>query len=110
MSELAASSPAGASRKLAQFSANARFDDLPDGVMADIERSVLDWLGSAMAGAVEIPARRVQQVVAGMGKSDEATVFCAGRAAAGSAALANGVASHILELDDVHKSSTMHPA
>lgn len=110
MPELATSSREGASRKLAQVSASARFEDLPDGVIADVERSVLDWLGSAMAGAVEIPARRMQQVIAGMGKSEEATVFCAGRAAAGSAALANGAASHILELDDVHKSSTLHPA
>ena len=34
----------------------------------------------------------------------------AGRAAAANAALANGVASHILELDDVHKGSTLHAA
>jgi 2-methylcitrate dehydratase PrpD len=110
MPELATSSRDGASWKLAQVSASARFEDLPDDVVADVERSVLDWLGSAMAGAVEEPARRMQQVVAGMGKSEEATVFCAGRAAAGSAALANGVAAHTLELDDVHKSSTLHPA
>src|ERR1700678_2001528 len=109
MSESATSLPEGASRKLAQVSASARFEDLPDGVIADVERSVLDWLGSAMAGAVEIPARGMQQVIAGMGKSEQATVFCAGRAAAGCAALANGTASHILELDDVHKSSTLHP-
>jgi len=110
MPELATSSREGPSWKLAQVSASARFEDLPDDVVADVERSVLDWLGSAMAGAVEEPARRMQQVIAGMGKSEEATVFCAGRAAAGSAALANGVASHTLELDDVHKSSTLHPA
>ena len=108
-SELATSSPPGASRKLAQVLASTRFEDLPDGVIADVQRSVLDWLGSAMAGAVETPARSMQRVVAGMGKSEEATVFCAGRAAAGSAALANGTASHILELDDVHKGSTLHP-
>lgn len=110
ISESATSSTAGASRKLAQVSANARFEDLPDRVIADVERAVLDWLGSAMAGAVEIPARKMQQVIAGTGRSEEATVFCAGRAAAGRAALANGVASHILELDDVHRSSTLHPA
>src|SRR6185295_16403667 len=34
----------------------------------------------------------------------------AGRASAAGAALANGVASHILELDDVHKGSTLHAA
>src|SRR6185369_12376766 len=36
--------------------------------------------------------------------------FASGRSSAAGAALANGVASHILELDDVHKGSTLHPA
>src|SRR3954471_10699626 len=49
-----------------------------------------------------------RQVVAGLGRSSESTVFGAGRSSAAGAALANGVASHILELDDVHKGSTMH--
>ena len=51
-----------------------------------------------------------QRVVAGLGASDDATVFSAGRSSAAGAALANGVASHILELDDVHKGSTLHAA
>ena len=37
-------------------------------------------------------------------------MFSAGRASAAAAAFANGVASHILELDDVHKGSTLHAA
>jgi 2-methylcitrate dehydratase PrpD len=95
---------------LAEFAARARFADLPPDVIHDTRRAVLDWLGSALAGALEPPARIAQRVVAGFGRSEEATVFGAGRAAAAGAALANGVASHILELDDVHKGSTLHPA
>ena len=37
-------------------------------------------------------------------------MFAAGRASAPAAAFANGVASHILELDDIHKGSTVHAA
>jgi 2-methylcitrate dehydratase PrpD len=37
-------------------------------------------------------------------------MFSAGRASAAAAAFANGVATHILELDDVHKGSTLHAA
>jgi 2-methylcitrate dehydratase PrpD len=98
------------SRQLAGFAARARFADLPPKVVVDTRRAVLDWLGSALAGAGEPPARMAQRVVSRLGRSDEATVFGAGRAAAANAALANGVASHILELDDVHKGSTLHPA
>ena len=51
-----------------------------------------------------------QRVAHTLGTSNESTMFGAGRASAGAAALANGVASHILELDDVHKGSTLHAA
>jgi 2-methylcitrate dehydratase PrpD len=98
------------SLRLADAMARASFDDLPPRVIADTQRSVLDWLGSALAGSVEPPARMVQQVVRGFGTCDEATVFGSGHSSAAGAALANGVASHILEFDDVHKGSTLHPA
>src|SRR5262249_39807991 len=98
------------SRILADAMAGKTFTDLPPQVIADTKRSVLDWLGSAMAGALESPARMAQQVVAALGESDQATVFAAGRSSAAGAALANGVASHILEFDDVHKGSTLHGA
>jgi 2-methylcitrate dehydratase PrpD len=99
-----------ASRELADFLASTTYADLPSQVVADAQRSILDWLGSAMAGALEPPARKAQRAAARFGKSDEATVFAGGRSSAAGAALANGVASHILELDDIHKGSTVHAA
>src|SRR5438105_1065576 len=96
------------SRELAHVLASTSFSDLPAPVITEAQRAILDWLGNAMAGALEGPARMTQRVVARLGTSDEAIVFAAGRSSAAGAALANGVASHILELDDVHKGSTMH--
>jgi 2-methylcitrate dehydratase PrpD len=98
------------SRKLAEVLSATSFTDLPKQAVTDTHRAVLDWLGSAMAGAFEPPARMAQKVVAGFGQSDDATVFGAGRSSAFGAALANGVSSHMLELDDLHKGSTLHPA
>jgi len=97
-------------RQLADMLSATSIADLPAPVLEATHRSILDWVGSAIAGAVEPPARACQQVVAGLGASREATVFAAGRASAAGAALANGVASHILELDDIHKGSTIHAA
>jgi len=101
---------ASVTRELAAVLAAITYADLPSQTLEDTNRSVLDWLGSALAGAVEEPARLMQGVVARMGASNEATVFAAGRASAAAAAMANGVASHILELDDLHKGSTLHAA
>jgi len=92
-------------RKLAEFIADARFEEIP---VEDTRRAVLDWLGSALAGSIEAPAKIVQCL--NFGASEEATVFSSRRASAAVAALRNGVASHILEFDDVHKGSTLHAA
>src|SRR4051812_25367634 len=97
-------------RLLAETLAGARFDDLSPETVEHARRAVIDWLGSALAGAVEPAARMTQKIVAELGVSNDATVFAGGRSSAAGAALANGVATHILELDDVHKGSTLHGA
>jgi 2-methylcitrate dehydratase PrpD len=99
-----------ATRLLGELLASVRDDDLPADVIDHARRAVTDWLGSALAGSIEKPARLAQRVAAGLGASSEATMFSAGRASAPAAAFANGVASHILELDDIHRGSTVHAA
>ena len=98
------------SRELATVLSSTSYSDLGEDVVNDTHRAVLDWLGSALSGALEPPARVTQRVVAALGASTEATVFAGRRSSAAGAALANGVASHILELDDIHKASTVHAA
>jgi 2-methylcitrate dehydratase PrpD len=95
---------------LAQTLTSTNFADFPAGVVVDARRAILDWLGCALSGALEPPAQKTHCVVKRFGTSNDATVFAAGRSSAAAAALANGVASHILELDDVHRGSTLHPA
>ncbi len=51
-----------------------------------------------MAGSLEPPARMAREAVSSMGR------------AAAPVAFTRGVASHILELDDIHKTSTVHAA
>src|SRR5687768_15666227 len=96
------------SRELATVLAATRFADLDAVAVEHTERAVLDWLGSALAGSTEVPAAIAHTVARGFGDSSEATIFAGGRASAAAAAFANGVAAHILELDDIHKTSTVH--
>jgi len=97
-------------RELATALASARFQDLDAATIDHTERAVLDWLGSALAGSFEPPAQMAHAVARGFGSSTESTMFAGGRASAPAAAFANGVAAHILELDDIHKTSTVHGA
>ena len=97
-------------RELAVALASARFTDLDSTTIAHTGRAVLDWLGSALAGSIEPPARMAHTLARSFGASSESTLFAGGRASAPVAAFANGVAAHILELDDIHKTSTVHGA
>jgi 2-methylcitrate dehydratase PrpD len=106
----AADSSSAVTRPLAQVLATTRYEDLPADVVEHARRAVTDWFGSALAGSIEKPARLAQKVAAGFGASSDATMFSAGRGSAPAAAFANGVASHILELDDIHRGSTIHAA
>ncbi len=105
-----ASSEPGPTQRLADFAAVTEYDDLPVPVIEEAKRAILDWFGSMLAGALEPPARIAHEVATLLGTSDDATLFPHGRSSAAGAAFGNGVASHILEFDDVHKGSTMHAA
>src|SRR5688572_5611321 len=95
-------------RDLAAALAATRITDLDASTLDHTERAVLDWLGSALAGSIEPPAVMAHALARGFGHSSEATMFAGGRSSAAGAAFANGVAAHILELDDIHKTSTVH--
>lgn len=71
-------------------------------------RCVLDWLGAGFAGC-SLPAGAVAaRLAARLGGPAEATVLAGGKVACTGAALANGVASHAVEMDDLHRASVMH--
>src|SRR4051812_48902123 len=98
------------SQTLASFLTGQNWPSLPESTKDPTTIAVIDWAGSALAGSPEPPAAMARAVVAGLGCSDEATIFLGDRSSSAGAALANGVASHILELDDIHKGSTIHGA
>ena len=82
----------------------------PDATIAMAERCVLDWLGAGIAGA-DLPAAEIVAGIARhLGGPAESTLLAGGRVAATGAALANGVASHAVEMDDLHRASVMHLA
>ncbi|WP_273825919.1 MmgE/PrpD family protein [Pseudomonas asplenii] len=97
---------------LAEFLAGLRYEQVPEAVLARSEELFLDWLGSALAsqGAHPIPlfeayARRMGPAhgLAGILVSGE-------RSSAYFAALVNAASSHLVEQDDLHNSSVLHPA
>ena len=97
-----------ATQALAQLIAEAR---VPVEVRRQARRYVVDWLGSTLAGGGEPELGAVRTVVTALGGRPAATALCAGeRTTAPLAALVNGAAAHVIELDDLDRDSITHPA
>jgi 2-methylcitrate dehydratase PrpD len=80
---------------------------------ADLERlrhCLLDWLGATIAGTASPVAQAVRTIVVRGGGDASTVVGTALRCAPRDAALANGVAAHALELDDVARWMGGHPS
>ncbi|MEH6941725.1 MmgE/PrpD family protein [Bacillus sp. JJ722] len=96
-------------REFAKFIVNHHFDQLSEEVISLTKLSILDWLGSAIAGGKEKPAKIVSDALTQFDASVQATNFTnLTKTSAYHAAHINGAASHILEVDDVHKGSILH--
>ena len=96
--------------QISAFLAATKSTDLPPSVVDDAKYYTLDWLGSAIAGAVTEPGwMLLAHAASQMGQG--ATVIGLGEERnADLAALTNGGLSHIVEMDDLHRASVVHPA
>lgn len=101
----------GASKILSEFLAGVRYEDLPQVVISRAENSFLDWFGCALAGRGARPIRILEQFAATMGPPNGPSEILISRKRTSPyfAALLNGAASHIVEMDDVHNGATLHP-
>src|ERR1700677_987416 len=107
---LNAETSAGATQRLAEFSAALTFDDLPREVVSKAKLCVLDTLGCCIFGASLEPLRKLTDMAASEGCAGRATVFGnALRTSPGLAALVNGTSAHAFQLDEIHLESTLHP-
>lgn len=99
------------SERLAHFITGITIDTLPADVLELARLSFLDWLGSVIAGGTTRPIQMLVQVAKGLGGKPQATVIPDGsRTSCHLASLVNAASSHVVEMDDLHKPSVLHPA
>lgn len=96
------------SKKLAEYTTKVKYEDLPDEVIEFTKLCILDWFGSAIAGKDEKPIQSILELVQEWGGNEQATLITGGKSSIGNACLVNASASHIVELDDIHKASIIH--
>lgn len=97
--------------RLTHFALSTRFDDLPEPVMAEAKRRLLDAFACAV-GALEEPASTIARKVAGTMRGEPgAALFGGGRSSADWAAFANGVHIRYLDCNDTYLSlEPAHPS
>jgi 2-methylcitrate dehydratase PrpD len=97
-------------RALAEFAAQLTYEKIPAPVVDRIKLCFLDTFGCGLFGSTLTWAKIVADIAKEIGGQGESTVW--GRdfkVSAPNAALANGTAVHSFELDDLHKTSIVHP-
>lgn len=96
---------------LARFVAQSRWSDIPQAMRHEAKRALLNWMGCALGGCRD---ETVERALAALNEfSGPRTSSLIGRHEkldALHAALLNGIASNILDYDDTHLRTVMHPS
>lgn len=97
-------------QQLAEFAAELKYADLPETVVHQIRRAILDAVGCGLYGS-SLPwsATTLATARACGGAGDIPVWGTQARLAPEGAALVNGTQVHSFELDDLHKEAIIHP-
>lgn len=99
------------SRQVSAWLHGLRYEDLPVEVVHQSKRHLLDWLGVLVGGATHETVTMVDRTtrIIGGGAPQATAIGSGDRHSVTQAALANGVAAHVLDYDDTHLPTSVHP-
>lgn len=102
--------PENVTRRLAEWASQLTFDQIPPKVVREARRCLLDYLGVTLGAGAEDAVRISREAIEPLGGEGQATVLGTTRqTTVFSAALLNGIASHVLDFDDTHIATVLHP-
>ena len=105
------SSAAGATRTLARFVVASKWSDIPEAARKEAARSIVNWVGCALGGVRHETVDCALSALSELSGPRTATVL--GRKERLDilhASLLNGISSHVLDFDDTHLETIIHPA
>jgi 2-methylcitrate dehydratase PrpD len=98
-------------RILAKYVVNAKYGDLPEPVRKEAMRTLLNWFAATLGGSKnEAVGIAVSALAPFFGNAQAHVVGRAERPDMMNAAFLNGMSSHILDYDDTHLKTVIHPA
>lgn len=98
-------------RALAGFVLRSRFDDIAAAVRHEAKRSLLNWIGCALGGSRHETVNKALTALAPFAGPPQARIIGRReRLDALNAALINGMSAHVLDFDDTHLRTLLHPS
>lgn len=95
--------------QFAQFAVDYRAAAMSPDVVHHARRAVIDWHAAALPGAVLPPATSLERALSEELGHGSARLMLGQPATVRLAALVNGTASHIVEVDDIFREAIYHP-
>lgn len=101
----------GITQELAKHCSRIKFRRLPEEVVDRVKYFFLDFIGVASRGSQEESSKSVYRFIREMDcrRRDGVIIGTSERAPFTYSALANGVSSHAIEMDDVNNEASLHP-
>jgi 2-methylcitrate dehydratase PrpD len=101
----------GVTRELARFVARSRPGEVPVEARHEATRSLVNWMGCALGGSRHEAIGIALEALAPFAGPPQATVIGTGRRLdCPHAALLNGMSAHVLDFDDTHLRTLVHPS
>jgi 2-methylcitrate dehydratase PrpD len=98
-------------REFARYLVASRLEAVPQTVLHEALRSVLNWAGCAIGGSRHEAMERALAAIEPIGGPPRASVLGrAERTDIAHAALLNGMSAHVLDFDDTHLATLLHPS
>jgi 2-methylcitrate dehydratase PrpD len=96
---------------LARYGAASRFEALPAPVVHEAGRALVNWAGCAIGASPHPTVESAWNAMRPCAGAAQATLLGRGeRTDMLNAALVNGIASHVLDFDDTHPDTLVHPS
>lgn len=96
---------------LAGFVVRSRFEDIAPAIRHEAARSLVNWLGCALGGSHHAAVGAALAALAPFSGPPQATVIGRrDRLDCLNAALVNGMSAHVLDFDDTHLRTLLHPS
>src|SRR5712692_2656922 len=97
-------------RQLARFIVESRWRDIPKEIRHEAKRALLNWLGCALGGCHDIAVETALAALREFAGPARATLIGRSeRLDVLNAALINAISSNVLDFDDTHLRSVIHP-